>query len=141
MVTAEITDSVTTITFELYTSIDHSLQAQKIFSAALQKGRGQRVRNPGMWFEAYKFTAVFKSIVAGDSAWEQYDTFIDFCKTRNGTYEYQRKLTYTIPGTASDKELNGQLSNLAINSQFGADEQKVIFGFDFLPDNISKQVP
>lgn len=137
-----ITDGSTTITFGLFTNIDHSMQSQKFFAQALQKGRGQRIRAPGMFFEAYKFTFLFKSASGGDSGWEQYEIFVDFTKARHKKYEYQRKLTFVKPGTTStNKVIQGQVTNVATNVAYGTDEAKVIGSFDFVMDNISKQVP
>ncbi len=137
-----INDGSTTITFTLFTDIDHSLQSQKFFARPLQRGRGQRVRSPGMWFESYKFIFLFQSTPAGDSGWEKYENFVAFCKARHPTYSYQRKLTFLKPGTTStNKIVQGQVTNVALHAKYGDDESKVIGGFDFVPDDFSKQVP
>lgn len=141
MATAELTDGTTTVIFNAFISFDTNLVHTRFHAAQMQKGRGQKVKTPGLVSKNYKFVYLFVK-TATKTAYELQEELETLCEIEHRTYGYQRKITFQRPGEeAGTKTINGVITNMASNIKYGDDESKVIGSFDFLSDNISKQVP
>ena len=139
--TATITDGLTTITFSSFNAIGTKIinEGVKIFPAL--RGRGQRVGDPGKRRLQYDFAFSLTTTEGGESAYTKYLTLKALWKTEVLTYEFQRKLQFTKPGTTDIKTLQGKITNIVFSDFSSRTAHTEITGkLFFVPDTKSDAV-
>ncbi|MEE9215658.1 MAG: hypothetical protein V3U54_12960 [Thermodesulfobacteriota bacterium] len=144
MTVPDITDKVSgglVVSFSLFSAAEYAWRADRV-RARSRPARSagqvskQRVANRGMIQKNNKFRFQVKNIIAGKTAWAQFQDLLSLMETFNATNEMLRQLRFDATDGSGVITLNGHIEGLTVPITGGANITHIDGELDFVVDDV-----